>query len=64
MVHGRGGPEFAILFGRLTENGARFVAHTPNDPATLQDMLTRDQLGREGTVAAAPDGSVNLFTPK
>jgi acetyl-CoA C-acetyltransferase len=64
VVHGRGGPEFAILFGRLAENDARFVAHTPNDPATLQDMLTRDQLGRPGTVKAAADGSVNLFTPE
>ncbi|MDX5365434.1 MAG: acetyl-CoA acetyltransferase, partial [Alphaproteobacteria bacterium] len=64
VVHGRGGPEFAILFGRLAENDARFVAHTPSDPATLQDMLTRDQLGRPGTVKAAADGGVNLFTPE
>jgi acetyl-CoA C-acetyltransferase len=64
VVHGRGGAEFAIVFGRLAENDARFVAHTPNDPATLQDMLTRDQLGRVGTVKASAEGGVNIFTPE
>ncbi|MDP2125046.1 MAG: acetyl-CoA acetyltransferase, partial [Parvibaculum sp.] len=64
VVHGRGGAEFAILFGRMADSDARFVAHTPNDPATLQDMLTRDQLGRPGTVTSPADGSVNIFTPE
>lgn len=36
VVHGRGGPEFAIVIGRLGETGHRFVAHTPADEATLQ----------------------------
>lgn len=53
-------PQRGIVFGRL-ENGARFVANTPNDPALLQDMITREQLGRRGTVAS--DGKRNVFTP-
>lgn len=53
-------PHFAVVFGRL-ENGGRFVANTPGDPATLQDMITRDQLGRSGTLSS--DGKRNIFTP-
>tara|TARA_R110002110_G_scaffold34834_5_gene118160 strand:- start:15521 stop:17074 length:1554 start_codon:yes stop_codon:yes gene_type:complete len=64
VVHRSGGPDFAILFGRLADTDARFVAHTPNDPATLAGMVERDQLGRSGTVAAATDNSVNIFTPE
>ncbi len=64
VVNGRDGPDFSIVFGRLDETGARFVAHTPNDPATLNDMMTREQLGRPGTVKSAADGSVNIFTPE
>ncbi|MAB15229.1 acetyl-CoA acetyltransferase [Parvibaculum sp.] len=63
VVHGRDGPDFAIVFGRLDDTDARFVAHTPNDPATLKDMVERDQLGRPGTVVADPEG-VNIFTPE
>lgn len=61
VVHGRKGPEFAIVFGRLPDGG-RFVAHTPNDEVTLHDMLTNDQLGRKGTVTSSPTG-LNIFTP-
>lgn len=64
VVNGRDGPDFSILFGRLDETGARFVAHTPNDPATLNDMMEREQLGRSGAVKSAADGSVNIFTPE
>ncbi|MBX3500392.1 MAG: acetyl-CoA acetyltransferase [Alphaproteobacteria bacterium] len=53
-------PQRGIVFGRL-ENGARFVANTPDDQALLQDMITRDQLGRPGTLSS--DGKRNIFTP-
>ena len=53
--------DFAIVMGRLDETGARFVAHAPNDEATLQDMVRRDQLGRPGTVAQGEKG-LNIFT--
>jgi acetyl-CoA C-acetyltransferase len=66
VVNGRDGAEFAILFGRLDDTGARFVAHTPNDKPILQDFMERDQLGRSGTVAPAaePGKDVNVFTPE
>ena len=50
----------------MNDTGARFVAHTPSDKATLDEMMTNDQLGRSGTVAPAvePGRDVNIFTPK
>lgn len=56
----RESPQRGVVFGRL-ENGNRFVANTPSDPALLRDMITKDQLGRPGTVAS--DGKRNVFTP-
>jgi acetyl-CoA C-acetyltransferase len=53
-------PQRGIVFGRL-ENGSRFVANTPSDQSVLQDMITRDQLGRSGTLTS--DGKRNVFTP-
>ncbi|MFZ3035320.1 MAG: acetyl-CoA acetyltransferase, partial [Parvibaculum sp.] len=66
VVNGREGPEFAVLFGRMADTDARFVAHTPSDKATLDEMMTHDQLGRMGTVAPAaePGNDVNIFTPQ
>ena len=66
VVNGREGPEFAVLFGRMADTDARFVAHTPSDKATLEEMMTHDQLGRMGTVtpAAEPGKDVNIFTPQ
>jgi acetyl-CoA C-acetyltransferase len=61
VVHGRRGPEMGIVFGRLAEGGARFVAVTPDDPATLADLEARDALGRPGRVRA--QAGRNLFTP-
>lgn len=68
VVHGRGGPEFAIVIGRLGETGHRFVAHTPADEATLQGMMDRDMLGAPGKVTPGiedADGKVgtNTFVP-
>lgn len=63
IVHGRNGPDFAIIFGRLLDTDARFVAHTPNDEVTLRDMVENEQLGRLGTVVAN-EGGINIFTPE
>jgi acetyl-CoA C-acetyltransferase len=53
-------PQLGVIFGRL-ENGNRFVANIPSDPGLLQEMISKDQLGRPGTVADA--GTRNIFTP-
>ncbi|MGE3648322.1 MAG: acetyl-CoA acetyltransferase [Reyranellaceae bacterium] len=53
-------PQLGVIFGRL-ENGNRFVANIPSDPGLLQEMISKDQLGRPGTVA--DDGTRNIFTP-
>ncbi len=61
VMHDRGGPKMGIVIGRLG-NGKRFLAHTPNDPATLNDLMEREALGRRGTVA--PSDKTNLFVPQ
>jgi acetyl-CoA C-acetyltransferase len=61
VMHGKNGPEYSVLFGRLAENGARFVANTPSDPAVLADLQARDSLGRAGVVRNH-DGR-NVFIP-
>ena len=68
VVHGRNGPEFGIVLGRLNGSGRRFVAHTPGDMATLQGMMARDMLGAPGRVTpgtADAEGrmGVNTFVP-
>ena len=49
VVCGQAGPEQGVVIGRL-DNGRRFVAHTPNDPATLENMMNSDVIGRRGQV--------------
>ena len=61
VMHGRHGPDFAVVFGRLDADGRRFVANTAQDPAVLHDLQERDSLGRPGSVAHR-DGH-NLFAP-
>ena len=39
----------------------RFVAHTPNDPQTLNGLMEHEMLGRPGTVTAGE--KTNLFVP-
>ena len=63
VVHGRDGPYLGIIIGRLTEGGGRFVAHAPNDPATLNGLMDKDSLNRPGTVVSGEDG-INIFTPE
>lgn len=62
VVHARHGARMGIVVGR-TPDGARFVANTPDDPATLADLEAHEGVGREGTVGPHPDGVRNLFVP-
>jgi len=57
-VTDRRGKRFGIIVGRL-DYGRRFLAHTPDDDATLDRMLSEELLGRAGNVAS--DGALNLF---
>lgn len=50
VIHGRGGPEKAVVIGRL-ENGKRFLAHTPDDPSLWAAMMKDEMVGRRGKVA-------------
>ncbi len=61
VMHGRGGPEFGIVMGRLNTDGARFVSHV-TDPALVQSLMDKDSLGRAGTVENTETG-LNIFTP-
>ncbi|MEQ9125495.1 MAG: acetyl-CoA acetyltransferase [Alphaproteobacteria bacterium] len=61
VMHDRKGPSFAILFGRL-QDGRRFIANTPDDPALLAEMTRRDYLKAPGKVAVGEDGRA-IFTP-
>jgi acetyl-CoA C-acetyltransferase len=61
VMHGRKGPEFGVVVGRLVATGERFMSNTPADPATLWDLQNRDSLGRPGTVSEV-DGR-NVFVP-
>ena len=57
----RGTPERGIIIGRLVVNEARFVANTPGDAETLQNLVEFEQLGRRGFVSSQ-DG-LNTFIP-
>jgi acetyl-CoA C-acetyltransferase len=50
VMHGRDGPAFAVVFGRLDAGGARFIANLPEDPRLLWDLQERESLGRPGQV--------------
>ncbi|MGY8935398.1 MAG: acetyl-CoA acetyltransferase [Alphaproteobacteria bacterium] len=60
VMHDRKGPSYGILFGRL-EDGSRFIANPPDDPALLATMTENDYLGASGKVRHA--GGLNVFTP-
>jgi len=61
VMHGKGGPEYGLVFGRLNATGQRFLANLPSDPAWLQAFQDVENLGRPGSVTQV-DGR-NLFTP-
>jgi acetyl-CoA C-acetyltransferase len=50
VMHGRDGPEFSIIFGRLDSTGERFIAKTSSDRNVLLDLQERESLGRPGIV--------------
>ncbi len=51
VTYGRdGAPERGIVLGRF-ENGKRFIANTPEDAALLEDLVSRESVGRSGSVA-------------
>jgi acetyl-CoA C-acetyltransferase len=61
VVHDRAtGPKTGIVIGRLGD-GKRFVAHTPGDAATLNDLMSKEGVGRPGAVSF--DGTKNVFVP-
>lgn len=62
IMHGKSGPEFAVVIGRLNENGNRFLANTPPDPAILNDLQESESLARPGTVHNH-EGQ-NIFVPE
>jgi len=62
VVCGRSGqPETGIVVGRL-DSGERFLAHTTDDAALLQEWMTSEAVGRRGRVRTA--SPVNVFTPE
>ena len=68
VMHGRDGPAYAVLFGRMADSGARFIANTPDDAATLHDLQApKASAGRAacrtatGTTTSCPsDGVASL----
>jgi acetyl-CoA C-acetyltransferase len=61
VTYGKDAPEKGYILGRLDGTGERFVAMSPNDPALLADMLTKEQLGRRVTVNE--QNGRNVFRP-
>ena len=62
VMHRPDGPEHGLIIGRLTETGARLLANTPADAATLYDLQENGEVGRAGFVTCA-EGK-NSFTPE
>ena len=46
------------MIGRLA-SGERFLANTPSDRTTLEDLLSREGVGRSGS--AAFENGANVF---
>ncbi len=62
VVHGRDGePERGVAVGRL-DDGRRFLAVLPRDPAVLAALETRESVGSGGTVRTS-DG-LSTFLPR
>lgn len=63
VVHRREGPFLGVVIGRDAA-GRRFVAQTPDDPATLASLEHGEQVGRSGTVTPGTgEAPINLFIP-
>ncbi len=61
IMHGKNGPEFGVVIGRLRETGERFLANTTSEPAVLENLQQQESLGRSGFVRSH-EGR-NLFVP-
>ena len=61
VSYGKEAPERGYILGRLDASGDRFVAMTPDEPAIVADMLTKEQLGRKVTLGDS--GGRNVFRP-
>ena len=61
VTYGKEAPERGYILGRLDASGDRFVAMTPDEPAIVADMLTKEQLGRKVTISES--GGRNVFRP-
>jgi acetyl-CoA C-acetyltransferase len=59
VMHGRNGPERALIIGRL-ENDTRFIANTAEDPAIFNALMQDDVIGRTGYVSRKDE--LNIFT--
>jgi acetyl-CoA C-acetyltransferase len=59
VMHGKAGPEFGVVLGRLNATGERFIANTPSERRVLHDLQERDSLGRPGIVRS--DETRNTF---
>ena len=59
VMHGRSGPDYALIYGRLDATGERFLANSLPDVAAMWDLQNRESLGRAGTVSQV-DGR-NVF---
>jgi acetyl-CoA C-acetyltransferase len=61
VLHDRDGvPIRGVVIGRL-EDGQRFLANTPDDRIVLEALMSKEGIGRTGTVSSS-DGS-NRFEP-
>jgi len=57
VMHGKTGPEFRVVMGRLKETGERFIANTLSERDVLDDLQQHDSLGRPGIVRAQGGGT-------
>jgi acetyl-CoA C-acetyltransferase len=62
IMHGKAGPEYAIVFGRLDVSDERFIANAPADRAVLEDLQAKEGLGRPGMVHQRDRR--NIFVPQ
>ena len=72
VITDRKAKRFGLIVGRAWD-GARFLAHTPDDDATLNRMMHEEMLGREGEVSqdgpsnlrsGSPDGALVCCAPR
>jgi len=61
VMHDRGRPVQGVVVGRQDADGARFLATTPADEATLRRLVDQDMLGRPGRVHTADGRNVMVI---